>query len=41
MAELSVAELVAVLALPQSTVSRHLKPCAKPGWWKRGGTGRP
>ncbi|MFO1490617.1 MAG: cation:proton antiporter [Kiritimatiellia bacterium] len=41
LAELSVAELVAVLALPQSTVSRHLKPCAKPGWWKRGGTGRP
>ena len=31
LAELSVAELVAVLALPQSTVSRHLKPLREAG----------
>ena len=31
-AELSVAELVDVLKLPQSTVSRHLKVLADAGW---------
>src|SRR5918994_515318 len=40
--ELTVSELCAVLQLPQSTVSRHLKTLADNGWVnsRRDGTGR-
>ena len=37
--ELGVAELVDVLRLPQSTVSRHLKTLAHQGWVKSRGRG--
>lgn len=40
--EFSVSELVAVVQLPQPTVSRHLKVLAEDGWirWRRDGTTR-
>ena len=38
--ELTVSELCAVLQLPQSTVSRHLKTLADAAGWRRGATAR-